>query len=101
MLAFEKITDKDIHIANIYESETSNKIIQEVWFTHKFSGDSEIINDDVALDFLKLCMLMEISEFKPQALYETTLRVTLAMVQSCPHHDWHGNPPASTKKGLS
>ena len=47
MLAFEKITDKDIHIANIYESETSDKIVQEIWYTHKFSGDSEIVNDDV------------------------------------------------------
>jgi len=47
MLAFEKITDKDIHIANIFESETSDKIVQQIWYTHKFSGDSEIINDDV------------------------------------------------------
>jgi len=47
MLAFEKITDKDIHLANIYKSETSDEIVQEVWYTHKFSGDSEIVNDDV------------------------------------------------------
>ena len=34
---------------------------------------SENINDDVAYQFFKLCMQMDISEFKPQALYETDL----------------------------
>lgn len=47
MLSFEKITEKDILIAKIYANETSNKVVQEVYFTHKFSGDSEIVNDDI------------------------------------------------------
>ena len=34
---------------------------------------SENINDDVAYEFFKLCMQMDISEFKPQTLYETDL----------------------------
>ena len=34
---------------------------------------SENINDDVAYEFFKLCMQMDISEYKPQALYETDL----------------------------
>ena len=34
---------------------------------------SESINDSVAYECFKLCMQMDISEFKPQALYETDL----------------------------
>ena len=34
---------------------------------------SRIINDDIAYEFFKLCMLMDISDFKPQTLYETDL----------------------------
>jgi len=47
MLAFEKITEKDFLIAQIYESETSNKVIQNIYFVHRFSGDSQIVNDDI------------------------------------------------------
>ncbi len=47
MLAFEKVTDKDFLIAQIYESETSDKVIQKIYFVHKFSGDSQIVNDDI------------------------------------------------------
>ena len=47
MLAFEKITEKDILIAKIYESETSNKVVQEIYYTPKFEGESEIISDDI------------------------------------------------------
>ena len=34
---------------------------------------SRIINEDIAYEFFKLCMLMDISDFKPQTLYETDL----------------------------
>jgi hypothetical protein len=47
MLAFEKVTDKDIHIANIYADEKSKKVVQKIWYTHKHSGDSEIVNDNL------------------------------------------------------
>ena len=34
---------------------------------------SENVNDDVAYELFKLCMQMDISEFKPQVLYKTDL----------------------------
>ena len=47
MLALEKITEKDVVIAKIYKDEKSDEVVEEVWYTPKFSGDSEIVNDDV------------------------------------------------------
>ena len=49
MLAFEKITDKDVLIARIYPDENSTKAIQDIYFVHKFEGDSEIVNDDIKI----------------------------------------------------
>ena len=47
MLALERVTDKDAIIAKIYEEEKSDDVVQEIWYTPKFTGDSEIVNDDV------------------------------------------------------
>ena len=47
MLSFEKVSSKDVLIARIYESDTAKKPVSELWFTPKFKGASQIVNDDV------------------------------------------------------
>ena len=47
MLALEKVTEKDVVIAKIYENEQSDKVVEDIWYTPKFTGESEIVNDDV------------------------------------------------------
>lgn len=47
MLAFNKSHDKDILLALVYPDAQSTKPINEIWYTHKYEGDSQIVNDDV------------------------------------------------------
>jgi len=45
MLSFERVTKKDVKLAHVFPDE-SKKFVAELWYTPKFTGDSQIVNDD-------------------------------------------------------
>ena len=46
MLSFDKLTDKDIPLAFVYDSAEATKPTETIWFTPNFHGESQIISDD-------------------------------------------------------
>ena len=47
MLALNKIGEHDTLLAKIYKNEKSDEVLEEIWYTPKFTGDSELYNDDI------------------------------------------------------
>ena len=46
MLSFEQVTKKDVLHAHVFPNNDSRRVAAELWYTPKFSGDSQIVNDD-------------------------------------------------------